>query len=331
MNMTPTEKAPALRITWDYQLQNDVLQLLHNGTAGHELLFHGEAESHYSPAPFRLEDAEIMYGQPDPELLLAAPNLRWVQLSSAGYTAYDNDELRDGFRRRGVFLTNSSQVYGEPCAQHLAAMILSLARDLPWCLENQRNTREWTDHWERSKRTRLLNGQTVLIYGFGAIARRLVEILTPLQMRLIGVRRTVRGNESILMLTEHEADAMLGEADHVVNILPASPATQGFFGVGRFARFKRGARFYNIGRGATVDQDALSAALDGRMRLNAAYLDVTDPEPLPSTHRLWQIPNCYITPHFGGGHEDETKRLTQHFLNNLYAFVTGRDLSDRIY
>lgn len=327
-----SDRAP-LRIAYEYPLLDAELAQLRDSLRRHHVLIY-DPDIETSPgdsAPFAVRDAEIIYGQPEPALLRSAPHLRWVQLSSAGYTAYDNDELRGHFRRRGIILTNSSHVYDEPCAQHLAAMILSLARDLPWCLDNQRSARDWPDHRERSRRTRLLNGQTVLIYGFGTIARRLVEILTPLNMRLIGVRRSVRGDEGIPMLTENDADAMLGDADHVVDILPASSATRAFFDAGRFARFKRGARFYNIGRGATVDQDALMAALHERSRLNAAYVDVTDPEPLPPSHPLWSAANCYITPHFGGGFSDEVKRLTGHFLTNLELFEEGKALHDRVY
>ena len=308
--------------------------MLREAVIQHQLLLYGDAATSgaitEAAAPFRVEEAEVLYGQPEPELLLSGRNLRWVELSSAGYTRYDTDAIRDGLRERGVVLTNSSQVYDEPCAQHLTAMILSLARGLLGCLENQRGARDWPNHRMRGNRTRLLNGQTVLIYGFGAVARRLVEILKHLQMRLIGVRRSIRGDEGIPMLTEQEADTMLGEADHVVNILPASDATQHFFNTNRFACFKTGARFYNIGRGTTVDQDALMTSLNTHNRLDTAYLDVTDPEPLPPEHPLWSAPNCYITPHFGGGHSGETTRLVRHFLTNLTAYENRGDFTDRV-
>ena len=131
------------------------------------------------------------------------------------------------------------------------------------------------------------------------------------------------------MLTEAAADAWLGETDHVLDILPANDATKHFFDEARFVRCKFGARFYNIGRGTTVDQGALLAALRSG-RLSAAYLDVTDPEPLPVDDPLWDAPNCYITPHIGGTHSDEEVRLVQHFLANLRAFETGQPLTDQI-
>ena len=92
---------------------------------------------------------------------------------------------------------------------------------------------------------------------------------------------------------------------------------------------RNGAVFYNIGRGTTVDQEALSDALRSG-RLSAAYLDVTDPEPLPSEHPLWAMPNCFITPHTAGGHMDENEALVSHFLENLRFFVSGSPLINRI-
>ena len=169
----------------------------------------------------------------------------------------------------------------------------------------------------------------MLIYGYGAIARRVVELLRPLDLRIVGVRRRPRGDEAVPILDEEEADRRLGEADHVFNLLPASPSTVRYFDAVRFARCKPGACFYNIGRGATVDQNALIAALDAG-RLAAAYLDVTDPEPLPPTHPLWTTPTCFITPHIAGTHDNEEARLVDHFLANLAAWEAGQNLSDRV-
>jgi phosphoglycerate dehydrogenase-like enzyme len=92
---------------------------------------------------------------------------------------------------------------------------------------------------------------------------------------------------------------------------------------------KSDAVFYNIGRGQTVDQAALAEALNGG-RLAGAYLDVTDPEPLPAGHALWTARNCYITPHTAGGHEDEFERLVRHFLENLARYERGEPLRDRV-
>ena len=111
--------------------------------------------------------------------------------------------------------------------------------------------------------------------------------------------------------------------------MPASPETDRFFSADAFARLKPSAIFYNIGRGTTVDQQALATALTTG-RLAAAYLDVTDPEPLPSDHFLWKAPNCHITPHTAGGHAEEFLDSVRHFLENLKRFQSGQPLIDRI-
>ena len=319
-----------MRIWCNYPLDDPAARLLREGTASHELLLQPSEDPVRDSANAAPEDTQILFGQPNPEGLLANAAVRWVQLSSAGYTRYDRDDLRAAFQERGATLTNSSHVFDEPCAQHLAAMMFALARRLPVCLDNQRGDRRWLQGQAGDRQSRLLNGQTVFIYGFGTIARRLVEILAPLRMRVFGVRRSPRGDEGVPMLTEAEANARLGEADHVVNILPHNDATRQFFGAARFARFRPGARFYNIGRGATVDQAALAAALRGGTP-EAAYLDVTDPEPLPPEHELWDLPNCYITPHVAGSHTGEDERLVRHFLANLLAFEAGQSLADRVW
>jgi phosphoglycerate dehydrogenase-like enzyme len=97
----------------------------------------------------------------------------------------------------------------------------------------------------------------------------------------------------------------------------------------RLAAMKPGACFYNIGRGSTVDQPALIAALETG-RVGAAYLDVMEPEPLPPAHPLWRAPNCFLTCHIGGGTGDQDEKLVAHFLANLGRYVAGAPLADRI-
>jgi phosphoglycerate dehydrogenase-like enzyme len=314
-----------LRIWCNFPFYEDLAEELRARTAPHQLTLVDEAID--APAPGE-PAPQILLGQPQPEYLLShAP--RWVEITSAGYAPYDRDDLRASFREREIFLTNTSSVFDEACAQHLLAMILALARELPRCLENQRGVREWLHDETRRGRRFLLNGQVAILYGYGAIARRLVELLRPLGLKLIGVRRAPRGDEEIPIVTPNAADAQLAQADHVVDILPTNDATTHFFDAARFARCKIGARFYNIGRGTTVDQPALIAALRSG-QLGAAYLDVTDPEPLPPEHPLWDAPHCFITPHIAGTHDREQARLLAHFLKNLAAFEAGAALVDRV-
>jgi phosphoglycerate dehydrogenase-like enzyme len=281
-----------------------------------------------SPVDANIEQADVAFGQPNVEQAMALPGLKWIQLTTAGYTAYDRDDFKAALRARGARLTNSSAVYDDPCAQHVLAMMMAFARRLPESLHSQFDDRSW--HWlQRRRESFLLNGQTAMIFGFGAIALRLCELLAPFKMDVIGVRRAVKGDEPIKIVTEEQVADYLPRADHVINVLPGNESTTRYFDADKFRRMRPGARFYNVGRGATVDQDALLAAL-GSGRLAEAYLDVTTPEPLPPDHPLWRAPNCHITPHSAGGHDQELRDLVDRFLENLQRFLNGEELRNRI-
>jgi phosphoglycerate dehydrogenase-like enzyme len=263
-------------------------------------------------------------------VVMSSQALRWVQVSSAGYTAYDRAEVRAALRGRGAMLTKSSVVYDEPCAEHLLALLLAHARRLPEALANQLGPRGWPMRSLRSQ-ARLVSEQSVVIVGYGSIGKRLCQLLAPLGMRVTALRRSVAGDEPVptFAVDDPRAAAALGAADHVIDVLPASAETDRFFDERRLAGLRAEAVFYNVGRGTTVDQEALMAALVAG-RLGAAYLDVTTPEPLPPEHPLWTTPRCFIGPHTAGGHHDEHLRLVRHFLANLRRFSEGLPLADRV-
>jgi phosphoglycerate dehydrogenase-like enzyme len=148
-------------------------------------------------------------------------------------------------------------------------------------------------------------------------------------MKVVAMRRSPRGDEGIPTITAENLREALVVADHVINILPDNAASVHFISAERLGWMKPGAVFYNIGRGTTVDQQALAESLQSG-HLGAAWLDVTDPEPLPDDHPLWNAPNCYITPHTAGGHQNESETLVRHFLENLKRFIADRPLRDRI-
>lgn len=305
--------------------------LLRAGVAPHRLVYAAErfGLNLVTGAPdAALAGADVAFGQPSPDQVLAATRLRWVHLNSAGYASYDRDDLRGALAARGGVLTTSSGVYDEACAEHVLAMMLALARRLPQALDAQRTDRGWDSVGARAA-SRLLVGERVVLLGFGAIARRLVELLAPFRMDVVAVRRHARGDEPVRVVAESELDAHLAAADHVVNLLPGGAGTVRLMDARRIAAVKPGARFYNVGRGTTVDQDALVAALCSG-RLGAAYLDVTDPEPPPPDHPLWAAPNCYVTPHSAGGQVREMEAIVGHFLANLRRFAADGALADRV-
>ena len=285
----------------------------------------------HNTQPTPLAHADIAFGQPPVDEVLASERLRWVQLTSAGYGSYDRPDVRETFARRGAMLTKSSAVYADPCAQHVLAFMLAWARQLPAAFHEQRTTRNWL-HQPLRQSSVLLTEQRVILFGFGSIGARLAQLLEPFTPHLTGVRRKPDGNETIDTVSFDDTRVLerLTTADHVINLLPESSTTLGYFGRDRFACFKRGAIFYNIGRGVTVDHNALLDALSTG-QVGAALLDVTAPEPLPPEHALWQANNCFITPHTAGGHHNEGERLLDHFLTNLNRFQQTELLLDRAF
>jgi len=296
-------------------------RLIHSAKSSASVLAAGEADP-------TMAEADMAFGQPELTDAMRMTRLRWVALSTAGYTRYDTPEFRAAMTARGTPVTSASGVFADPCAQQMLAGMLALVRNLPVQLRNQDGPREWR-YLDDRYTARVLTGQNVLLLGFGAIGRRLADLLAPFGGKVTAFRRSPSGDEGIGIVTEAGLAAALASADHVVNLLPDSPSTRQFMTAARFAQMRPGARFYNVGRGTTVDQPALIAALQSG-HVGGAYLDVMEPEPLPPAHPLWSAPNCYITCHIGGGTGDQDDKLARHFLENLRRFSQGQPLVDRI-
>ncbi len=338
--MPPTPATPQT-IWCNYVFSERVRERFHAqvtqaGTVPHRVIFAAQKRSSHAavltaaaPDP-ALREATIAFGQPDPATCLDGGRLRWISLTSAGYTRYDTPAFMDALKDGGITLTNASSVFSEPCAQHLLAMMLALGRQLLPAHAEQLGGHAWRFQ-ELRQRCTLLGGQTVVLLGYGAIARRLVELLAPFGMKIYAVRRRAYSERGVHIIAEDKITAVLAEADHVINVLPDNAATLNYVNARRLSAMKRGAYFYNIGRGSTVDNRALQEALEAG-RLGAAYLDVFEREPLPPGHPLWSAPNCYITPHAAGGRSDQDEALASHFVHNLRLFEAGAlaGMSDRV-
>jgi phosphoglycerate dehydrogenase-like enzyme len=273
-----------------------------------------------------LNGIAIAFGSFEPAELAGCPALRWVALSTAGYMSFDVPSVRSWFVERGIRLTNSSSVYANPCAEHALAMMLAMARQLPQFVE-EKAARSWK-HFEGRAASRVLSNSTVLLLGFGAIGRRLAALLAPFKCRVMAFRRSPEPVDGVEIITGAVHGA-LADADHIVNVLPASASTSGLCNGAFFQQAKHGACFYNVGRGATVDHAALLAALRSG-KIAGAWLDALDPEPLPADSPLWQQPTCQITPHTAGGQPREDLNLVRHFLANLSEYCSGGIVTDRV-
>ena len=322
---------PKLTIWTNTHFPDATQQRFERAVADHQLLFAANRSLSVlasGAADPQLAEAEVAFGQPPTDGVIAAPKLKWVHLTSAGYTKFDVPDVRKALADRGGQLTNSSSVYAEPCAARigddpLGQPAIALVRD------RAADGRGWPQMEVRDA-SFLLREQTIMIYGYGAIGARLAEMLRPFNVKLIGVRRSPKSADAIKTITFDEADRRLGEADHVVNILPGAPFTDRYFSADRLAKLKPTAWIFNIGRGTTIDQEAMTQRLNAG-QLAGAYLDVTDPEPLPASSPLWQAKHCHITPHTAGGHIGEFDRLVDHFLANLKRYAAGEQLTDRVF
>ena len=320
-----------LRIFCDAQFHDEALKLLLDGISPNKLIVpqqQGKSVLSVAPPDSEINQADIALGQPHVDSVLKAKRLRWLQVTSAGYTRYDTPEFRAEAAARGLVVTNSSSVYEEACAEHVLAFMLAQARQLPLALRSRNAAGSVSWNELRNASACLLN-QQVVILGFGTIAARLVEMLAPFNMKITVMRRQPKGNEGFPTVRKEELAGPLSTADHVINILPDNADSIRFISKERLEQMKQGAIFYNIGRGTTVDQEALAQSLRAN-HLAAAWLDVTDPEPLPEGHPLLALPNCFITPHTAGGHHNEAETLVRHFLGNLQRFAENKPLNNRI-
>lgn len=319
-----------LRIFCNTQFDGSALTLLREGVAPHQIIFPQKSSGVLDtaePDP-AFATADIAFGQPDVKSILDSDRLRWVHVSSAGFTRYDTPEFRAAAASRELVVTNSSTVFAEACAEHVFAFMLAQARQLPGSLQVQiaSSSPRWTEIRSASF---CLQNQSAVILGYGAIASRLVEMLAPFKMKITAMRRNPKGDEGVPTVSPENIRQALAEADHVINILPDNAASRHFISTERLGWMKPGAIFYNIGRGTTVDQPALVESLKSG-HLAAAWLDVTDPEPLPDGHILLTAPNCFITPHTAGGHHNEFETLVRHFLDNFHRYLDKSPLRDRI-
>ena len=264
----------------------------------------------------------VVGGRMAPEAFEAADALAWVHVAFAGVESVLSPELIG----RGVTITNSSGVSAPNMAEHVIAMMLALGRALPTFVRWQ-DRRLWKDR-DNLPAFSELTGQTAVLLGTGAIGRQIARRLRGFDVRVVGARRSDTGGvaEGFDRIVPFAAlPDVLPEADHVISSLPMTPATKRIVSAEVIARFKPGARFYNVGRGGTVDQDALIAALKSG-HLAGAGLDVTDPEPLPEDSPLWDMPNVILTGHTSGSSPLAEARIFTLLEENIRRYMDGREL-----
>lgn len=270
------------------------------------------------------QDADAVLGWCDPRLLAAGPRIRWIQWYFAGV---ESCLAAPAVRERKLLLTNMQRAQSPVIAEHAIAMMLALARGLDLAVAQQ-SARAWRpDAAAPDARMRVVKGKTLLVAGLGGIGTEVARRGHALGMRVIATRASDRTGPEFVSYVGLAAELpkLVAEADVVVNALPLTPATRGTFDARIFSGMKRGALFINVGRGGTVDTNALVQALASGA-LGGAGLDVTDPEPLPSDHPLWEAPNVIITPHVASDSDLGNARVWEIVRENLRRYVAGEKM-----
>lgn len=256
------------------------------------------------------------------DLLELAPKLQWIQSTSSGVGAM---LMEHGFDQSDLVVTNAAGIHAVPLTEFvLMAMLMFFKRaDHMRRLQAERR-------WERFHAT-TMRGKTLGIIGLGSIGAELARSAQALGMTVHGVKSSLRPDldPGVLNVDQiwpvDQLTALLPQLDVVVACLPHTPATLGLIGASAFTHMRRSALFVNIGRGVTVDEQAMIDALrEGQIA--AAALDVVASEPLAPESPLWDMPNVLVCPHSAATVEQENAALTDLFCANLRRYLDGQPL-----
>lgn len=253
------------------------------------------------------------------DLPATAPQLRWVQMTSAGIGAF---LTRTGLDASGITFTTAAGVHAVPLAEFVVTGLLHLVKDVPTLTRWQRG-----HHWERHA-TGELRGRRALVVGLGGIGREVVRVLAAFGVDVHGLGRTGRTYEIAglsAQLDLADLDAALPGFDVVVLACPLTGATSNLLSAHRIALLPPSAIVVNIARGAVLDSRALESALLAGT-LGGAVLDVFDTEPLPAGSPLWDLDTVLVSPHSASTVRAENDRIVDLFCDNLRRWVDGTPL-----
>ncbi|MCP9235994.1 D-2-hydroxyacid dehydrogenase [Lewinella sp. JB7] len=288
---------------------------LRTRSAGEELCLEQDIPDSERRAAFLA--AEIVLGNVPPDWLTASDQLRWAQLSSAGFRPYSTLSDRD----LNFAITNCAGVFGIPVAETALAGILALVRGIPTFVRDK-GERHWRGDLIRPELGKL-SGSQVILLGHGDIGGSVRRMLQGFgcMVSTMGHRRGSGAD----FYTVEELDNRLPAADVVVAALPETEQTVGLFGPDRLALLAPHCILVNVGRGSLIDEAALLEQLRAG-KLGGAVLDVTGHEPLPEDDPLWTAPRTLLTQHSAGGARDEHRLIIDRFLHNFRRFRSGEPL-----
>ncbi|KAK3381001.1 hypothetical protein B0H63DRAFT_474732 [Podospora didyma] len=254
-------------------------------------------------------------------------NLRWIQSLAAG----PNDVLSAGFDTSKIKVTTGSGLHDHTVAEHALGLLLNSARRF-YEMRDYQLQGKWPGHLggpqpdRPAGSFRTLRDARVLVWGFGNIAKTLVPSLLGLGAKVKGVARHPGVRMGIEIYGEDKLAELLPETDALVMILPGDPSTRHALNAKRIALLPSHAWVVNVGRGTSIDEDALADALE-QGKLGGAALDVFEVEPLPESSRLWKTPNLIVSPHAAGGRPQDAEPL---IVDNLRRLLAGQELKNLI-
>ncbi|MBQ9832985.1 MAG: D-2-hydroxyacid dehydrogenase [Clostridia bacterium] len=236
-----------------------------------------------------VHDADVIFGNVPFELLKKTEKLKLLQLAAAGTDGYIQT------LPKGAVLANVTGAFGLAIGEHMLGVTLMLMKRLHQYRDNQLK-HDWRDMGNVNS----IEGATVLVLGMGDIGGSYAKKMKALGAYIIGVRRKdlTKPEYADELYLSSDIDSLLPRADIVAMAMPSMKETYRLMDARRLALLKDGAILVNVGRGNAIDTEALADACENG-RISAA-IDVTDPEPLPSDHRLWGMESVVITPHISG-------------------------------
>ena len=270
-----------------------------------------------------LKSADVYLGRISAEDFALTENLSWVQSGSAGV----EHQLYSEFSSSDVVLTNAKGCYAPAIAEHAIGLLFSLTRKIGSQIRNM-SQHQWGGSGEHLEMKNLTMG----IVGFGGIGRQVARRAKAMDMRVVaadiqGFYKEQIGDvcDELYYVNDGGLNELLGQSDVVVCATPHTPVSEGMFGKAQFEQMKKGAFFINVSRGKLVKTDALQSALESG-QLSGAGLDVTDPEPQPSDHPLWEFENVTITSHISGRSQHSWERLQSVFVENVQRYINGHPM-----
>jgi glyoxylate/hydroxypyruvate reductase len=260
----------------------------------------------------------VVFGNVNPAWLEQHPNLEWLQLHSAGYNEYEGLAWKN-VPLKQLQVTNLTGFFGQPVAETAVAGLLGLYRKIDYLAKLQ-TTKTWVGGALRPQ-MQLLFRKKILILGRGDIAQCTAQILAGFDCNV-----TLTGRDT----SAETLNNALRDADAVISTLPENKDTLLFLNQSRLSLLKDSAVVVNVGRGSTLDEEALLKRLQA-FPLSGAVLDVTHQEPLPNQNPLWNLPNVLLTQHTGGGYGLENMDKIEYFLENLDLFLNHKPLKGLLH